>query len=126
MAEDLAKEIGSRINDIRIERGFRRIKDLGKECGWGYGKMYDVLKGEHELTIKELIRLCNILSCSADEILRTNKYKEFSDYNLNSPIRMITHNLAMMNKAEQRRLAVISQALTHTRIDITVTLEEEP
>jgi DNA-binding Xre family transcriptional regulator len=125
MDEEHAKQIGCRLNKIRIQRGFRKIKDLGRKCGWGYAKTHMILIGTHEITTKELTTVCNALSCSADEILRTNKYKEFSDHNVNSPIRMITHNLALMDKVEQRRLAVISQALTHHRLDITVTIKEE-
>ena len=97
---------------MRKEKGFVHLYDFGHACGWHDAQTYKIISGEQHLKASDVKNICNILSCSADELLRTNKYKELNNIDFNSPVRVITHALTKMDTSEQIRLAVIAHALS--------------
>ncbi len=121
MISKYGREVGERINEIRVRRGFHRMNRLARKCGWSDDRLYRLLAGTQIMTVSDLLTVCNALSCSADEILNTKRYYDFIDYSINTPLNMIIHNFVKMDVTEQQRLAIIAEALAIGLINVAVT-----
>lgn len=62
------RDIGKRIKDKRIEKGYTQEK-LSEMIGVGASHMSHLESGKTVPSMEVFINLCNVLDCSADELL---------------------------------------------------------
>ena len=89
------KEIGKRIDFIRIEKGLNK-EEFAKELGMKGQQLGEIIRGKTGLSVEKLILLSKISGYSTDFIL-LGKRKEL-DYAIIKSILSIKENLKQINK----------------------------
>lgn len=73
------KESEQRLNFITAH-GFKNMSDFAKAIGDERQNVYKVIHGKQQLTVKRMVKYCNVLGCSIIELLYVFYPKEMKEY----------------------------------------------
>lgn len=101
-----SKIVGKRIRKLRNDKKIS-LKDLADRTGYESHSLGNIERGSKNPSIKTLVKICNALEVSSDDILIDYLFVHYDDKNLHK----ISQELSLLSKEQQDKVMAIIQEI---------------